>query len=78
MRESISWKSKAPLVRAVVWRDIATAPKDGRMIEVAVFGERGWPKRTRWVNGAWDGGYKPTQWRTIERKTGSSGVGKRQ
>jgi len=58
------------MVRTIVWREIATAPRDGRIIEVAwmegpLKGRT--PKRTQWVNGEWLGGYHPTHWRTIER-----------
>jgi hypothetical protein len=69
MRASIGGfkPTSARLVRQIIWRDIAQAPRDGRMIEVLREHERGWPKRTRWAGGQWEGGYKPTHWRTIQR-----------
>ena len=62
------------IARTIVWRPIATAPKDGRLIEVAWLAvsesKRRGPKRTRWQDGGWTGEeiIGPDHWRPIERR----------
>ena len=76
MRASIgTWSSGSGMVRTIIWRDIAMAPKDGRLIEVRDAYDKHGPKRTRWINGQWEGGWTPTHWRTVER-TGKQWQGK--
>ena len=60
--------------RTIVWRPIATAPKDGRLIEVAwlaaVQTKRPGPQRIRWQDGKWSSEWSrpPDHWRPIERE----------
>jgi hypothetical protein len=67
--------ARTSFVRTIVWRPISTAPKDGRLIEVAWLGpvqtKRPGPKRTRWQEGTWSGAvpYEPDHWRPIERES---------
>jgi hypothetical protein len=66
----MSQSLRNPLTRTIIWRPIATAPKDGRTIEVAwlVEGHREHgPKRTRWILGQWEGGWTPSHWRPIDK-----------
>ena len=60
------------LTRTIVWRPIASAPKDGRLVEVAWLAGHGesvqhGPKRTRWLEGQWEGGWTPTHWRPLDK-----------
>ena len=60
--------------RTIVWRPISTAPKDGRLIQVAWLGavqtKRPGPQRTRWQDGKWSSEWSraPDHWRPLERE----------
>lgn len=47
------------------WRDIETAPKDGRLVDLGWIANGMLELRrvARWQKGQWTGGWTPTHWR---------------